>query len=514
MEEANKTYDQEVIIEEFDALIEKAKKSPAFTFNAKNGFFTCPHSTVTKEFAMEKLKKVFPKLLCAIVSQETHKDGTPHIHAVFRLKERCHIRNMEVLDSIFGKHGNYMSCRQFRHAVIYVSKQDPKPLIFGDIDVEAIRAALLTKRGVAFESIALKLNAGQDVYELSNIHPGFMLQHLQKVQLYVNFRENHIVDPKLPFPVFSTAHLASLNDPSRRIAEWFNDNMHTERYFGKKQLYVFGPTEMRKSTMLNDISLRKDVFLINNSENFDTGFRKSHQVIVCDEFTGLVRNLQYWNSMVEGGRFNMTQKSLPPVIKIKNIPVIICSNLNPDSAYHMQKIEVGVMNAFKRRFEIVHVTEPLDLKWNFVEPTVLNMSAQTFTNLLCSEVLDADNDDSLLYSSPPAVVDEDINPLLNYSMDLNVPFALNSSNAFAVAESFTNREIIEVLDLPAAEECVTPNDLLAKCNVLLNVPTRSSKKRKRFMDDSEDLEFFIRDDSVHTTSFVSALDFHKNKKNK
>ena len=52
------------------------------------------------------------KLSWAVVAEESHKSGEPHVHAIVQFAERLDLKNANpVLDALTGKHGNYQSVK-------------------------------------------------------------------------------------------------------------------------------------------------------------------------------------------------------------------------------------------------------------------------------------------------------------------------------------------------------------------------------------------------------------------
>lgn len=79
---------------------------------------------MTKHAVRDQIIKLFgDKYDYSVVAEEKHKDGTPHIHAVFHLKEQMKI-SFKFLDQITGKRGNYQAARDIGKAMLYIIKED------------------------------------------------------------------------------------------------------------------------------------------------------------------------------------------------------------------------------------------------------------------------------------------------------------------------------------------------------------------------------------------------------
>lgn len=93
-------------------------------------------------------------------------------------------------------------------------------------------------------------------------------------------------------------------------------------------------------------------------EQWDSGFgTHDWDLIVLDEFLGQ-RSVTYMNELCEGGHMWMSQKGEQPVLKTKNIPVIVLSNHSLEEIYSKVAKETPVLfKALLSRFEIVYVGE-------------------------------------------------------------------------------------------------------------------------------------------------------------
>lgn len=63
-----------------------------FRLSATSLFLTYPQCAVSKEDALRQLKEIVP-VEKALVAEEAHEDGTPHVHAYLKLSKRINIKN-------------------------------------------------------------------------------------------------------------------------------------------------------------------------------------------------------------------------------------------------------------------------------------------------------------------------------------------------------------------------------------------------------------------------------------
>lgn len=123
-----------------------------FRLNCERLFLTYPQTAVTKQELLDVLVAKLP-VKNAIICQEKHGDGNPHLHAVVKLSKKVNIRDQRLLD-VGSVHGKYESCKNYRQAVKYVTKEDQEPLLY-QIDEASIKS-IIGKKLDPYEFGALK----------------------------------------------------------------------------------------------------------------------------------------------------------------------------------------------------------------------------------------------------------------------------------------------------------------------------------------------------------------------
>lgn len=95
----------------------------SFTINAKQFFITFPHSTFSKtelfdfysiHFSDKHLQKI-------LIAEESHADGSPHLHIYIYFGVRYHTRNPNAFD-FRDRHANVQACRSARAVIEYCCK--------------------------------------------------------------------------------------------------------------------------------------------------------------------------------------------------------------------------------------------------------------------------------------------------------------------------------------------------------------------------------------------------------
>ena len=204
---------------------------------SKNFFLSYPNCDCTKEEAMSNIKEKWEiQLDSAVVCEEPHKNGEPHLHVTLSFKDQKRFR-FEQFDFICMKRGNNEVTRNPIGAIKYVIKEG-NYLQFG-IDVEAKIKSQNTKKGVAFETVAKSIRQGKRIDEIDDEYPGFVLQNLDKMKKYKHFRETLQIDNKLGW--------YGCEEPSpdidlinNKISCWLNKNIGKKRKVRQKMLFIYG----------------------------------------------------------------------------------------------------------------------------------------------------------------------------------------------------------------------------------------------------------------------------------
>ena len=132
-----------------------------FRVQYKNIFLT--YSQINKESTREeflqniRLKVNLWVLEKYVIAFETHKDGNLHCHAVIVLEKKPNIKSERYFDLIkegVVYHPNIKMARPLDDKVVYVTKEDKQPLVYG-FDVKAITASVFNNR--TYEKILVSL---------------------------------------------------------------------------------------------------------------------------------------------------------------------------------------------------------------------------------------------------------------------------------------------------------------------------------------------------------------------
>lgn len=358
-------------------LTPKAQDAPTgnskFRFRATSVFCTWPQCATPKEQVLANiLKRWGENVLFAVVSEEKHKDGTPHLHAVVKFKKQISSSNARFADDLSGSHGKYESAKNIKKVLRYVMK-DGCYLVHGDVPVCDTSSDL--KKVSVFDEICSKILDGVLLRDIRAQYPKqFMLYRNRIMEYYADIRTEREYSELLPWPGVDPSPFAGIGEDSdRRLFEmntWFAENIRQDRPFKSPQLFIHGPTNIGKTSLI--ISLRKylSIYMVPMMENWYNGYDDDlYDLIVLDEFKGQ-KPLTYMNLFLDGSYVSLPVKG-SMVTKKKNLPVVILSNFSPEDCYkNLMETDPSTLDTFLSRITVIdfscYDSEVFKLKINFV----------------------------------------------------------------------------------------------------------------------------------------------------
>lgn len=130
-----------------------------FRLNAKGLFLTYAQCDTSREDALANAQRLLNtddnKIVTYIVAQERHQDGEFHLHCWFGMQSKVNFKDVNKLDVIGGKHGNYQAARSPKNVMQYCIKEDQNWLANFDV-VRKIAAMTSKKKYVGTELITNK----------------------------------------------------------------------------------------------------------------------------------------------------------------------------------------------------------------------------------------------------------------------------------------------------------------------------------------------------------------------
>ncbi len=321
-----------------------------FRYQAKTFYFTYPKCDALPEDCMDKLKEL--GIEWAIIAQEKHADETLHLHMCGKWTKKIHTRDATFFDKIAGKHGNYQPMKKQSECISYCIKDD-NYICYGIDPVEAVKKGKKTKVGDEVVKLILE---GASNREIMNYNPGYYL--VQRTKIHALREELQLDEPDVPTS-FDCPEADESTLGWNDVSNWLFDNILKARAFKQKQLWLYGPPNSGKSSMLMELHKRLRVYTLSNDKWDDDYNDDRFDVIVADEFTGW-KTVSYLNSLCDGSVKKMLRRCMPPISKKVNLPVIICSNLSIDEVY--SKALPVQREALHARFHQVYVDKP-GLSW-------------------------------------------------------------------------------------------------------------------------------------------------------
>lgn len=330
----------------------KRDTGTVFRLQAKGFFLTFPKCDVAKEVVQERLTQKWPDMLeWAIIAQEHHQDGDLHLHMAMVFKTKQHYRDPSCFDFIGNSHGNYQTLKHPMKAIKYCQKEDVAPLIIGTLPENT------SKRAVS-KVVATMVMDGASVSDVNDVEPGYVLTNLQKLQLYRTWVQNEKRrKTKEKWKEFAY-DAGALNLQEIAIMEWINNNIKKPREFKQAQLVLEGPTNYRKTSLVNILSRYLSILWMNTLEDFFQWEDDVYDLVVFDEWQANQHSIQFLNQFLDGQEMWIRIKGTQ-ALKTQKIPVILLTNYSQDMNFPMTKqMEKAT---FLSRVSWIHLRAPLNI---------------------------------------------------------------------------------------------------------------------------------------------------------
>lgn len=310
----------------------KRKRAEGFRLNAKNLFLTWPKNDADAGVVTNNLLQRFGEdnVSYVCVSTEEHEDGTPHLHALVCLKNKCDIKDAHNLDEVGGgKHGNYQAAKNVRDVFNYVRK--------GGEFVEKGTPPVKPNESKS-RMIANHLLEGKSLASAIEMDPGFCLLHLRAIQSFqmevANMeKKKRIRPPPLCYSLKGTL-----------IEVGF------ARHFKQKQYWIWGAPNTGKTSFIQCLELAGFLgYQIPTNDDHCEWENGVYDFAYIDEFHGQL-SITFLNQFLQGTLLRMNVKGRS-VTKMDNIPVFILSNFPPERAW--KNIQLVSQHSLLERLHII-----------------------------------------------------------------------------------------------------------------------------------------------------------------
>lgn len=342
-----------------------------FRLNAQYLFLTYPQSgSVTKQDLKEFLY-LEGDAEFGVIAQEKHSDGSNHLHAYVKMDKKID-RSSEKCFDFKNLHGNYQGVVHPVECLNYVTKGDDY-ITFGILDIFGIRADAERrgKKPRVWDEIGNDVTAGKSVKEIVLKAPR-LFEHLRRIEDAVAQHALWSIPEKPTFHGLQVAPCAILRIGVDTVVNWVNSNVKCARAFKQKQLYLSGPPNCGKTSLISTISQYVNVYFAPYDGEWFDDYSDDYDLIVFDEFRGQY-TIQFLNRLLEGSVCPLRRRGKAPVLKKKNTPCMFLSNYQPHQVY--TKASAEKVDAFIVRLETVVVSEFISVEAISASPTTVVTSA-------------------------------------------------------------------------------------------------------------------------------------------
>lgn len=327
----------------------------SFRLNASNVFLTYPQCDLDRDEVLKHLKT----LECdkCVVASEYHKDGSPHLHAYIHFNKKRNIKSQNFFD-IQGYHPNIQACRSIKAVAKYITK-DGNYSVFGIEDIQCLLANSAVSNAI---SSCATLN--YDWKAVAREDPESFFRHSSAIQKYCFAMRSKRLEPEYS-RVNLIEKLSNLYDSETfsgnllTILSWLVDNLDPEetRAFKQRQLFIWGPANQGKTTMILELQKYLRVYFPPSDEEFYDAFDDNDvDLVVFDEFKGQ-KKIQFMNQFLQGSPMTLRVKG-GQYEKRSNPPCIILSNFPLESCYSKASQEGNLgFAALESRLLSVNVTD-------------------------------------------------------------------------------------------------------------------------------------------------------------
>lgn len=321
-----------------------------FRLQGKNYSLTYPQCDTKKEIAAQRIEdKWGNEVKGYVVCEEDHKDGTPHLHVYISFRDKKTFCQTDCFDFIGGKHGNYQVTKSVKKWIEYVTKAG-RYLAKG-VDVESVKR----KQKTLSSSVAESIMSGKSISDVNKENPGYVMINKRKIEEYESWVKCELAKRQkidwIP-PV-----LEGLTDTNLKIAEWICSNIRVQRKFKAPQLYIHGPRNHGKTSLVEWLERSLSVYHMPMNEEFYDHYSDDYDLVVMDEFKGQ-KTIQFMNQFLQGSPMTIRKKGSQSM-KYKNLPVLILSNYRLSECY-IKAANDGRLDTLECRLDIVEIDSFID----------------------------------------------------------------------------------------------------------------------------------------------------------
>lgn len=303
---------------------------------------------------LPRLHVHLPPVQWCVIAQEHHQDEGLHLHVAVFFEKALRVRDLSIFDACTGQHGNYQAMRSVAATLRYIHKEDSTPLTWGSVPEFSTGSPQQPKRTKVSDDIASRVCSGDSLADINATHPGYVMMNKKRIEEYIVWQQT-LASAAMKQPLTSISY-AGTCPQTQACVTWLSSNLLQQRSFKQLQLWLSGPPNSRKSTLLRTLETYFATYWTPNSELFYDLFSDDEtDLIVMDEFRQ-GKPCEWLNLWLEGSTMLVRRKGQAGVVKRRNQPVIICSNYDPIQLYG-DPVDLACIQA---RVQVITLTGPLD----------------------------------------------------------------------------------------------------------------------------------------------------------
>lgn len=329
-----------------------------FRFNSRAVFLTYPQCGLSAAHTLTLLRTKLGEAEGThyLIGVEAHADGTPHLHVFVERQNKINTVNeryfdLEDVDRVY--HPNVTAPRDRQAVVDYVMKEGQVTKWPDDWDPSGPK-----KRKGKWEEATPAILAGAEQGDILRLLPSFMLANRKKVADAIAFVRSQGLLAGIPgrqeFLSWDLPEDASYYNVPLFRGVWtvLRDNLKNPSY-GRRQLYIWGPTGIGKTYFRNLLGQALKIFDVPMGEEFyDDWEDGKFDLSMMEEFKSQ-KTIQWMNQWLDGSVLNVRQKGAQ-YVKKQPVPTLILSNFDPTGSLIYPNVqETEAIKAFRRRLVIV-----------------------------------------------------------------------------------------------------------------------------------------------------------------
>lgn len=293
-------------------------------------YLTFPQNDFDPKECLNLLVQREPQLKWAVVAQELHQDGQPHLHVLAKMKSRIRY-NLNHFDYAGGgKHGNHQSAKFLKKCLAYVCKSGTY-FAHGIDPAEFLKPSTKSTDGGGkmTDQVARAILQGATDAEITATHPGFVLLHTRQLSAFRALAGSwKSTTGESTKPVSVTVKPTSRSASSTHSIV-LDGTMSQE--FRSPAIWISGPTKTGKSSAILKLLENSRGFLLPYNSDFTLWADHQYDFAYCDEFHGQL-TVSFLNEWIQGTHMHLNTKG-SSVQKRHNLPTFILSNFSPRECF-------------------------------------------------------------------------------------------------------------------------------------------------------------------------------------